>query len=351
MRSQCELPSLLGILILACLVFVQAPIAFADRIARPDHADAPVTSNAPIVVNKELIVAQPQASQPVLLPDLPKGPIARQAVALPDPKLADQFPTPPVPAAVQAVNMSITRANLVQSLLGDQSYAKSLSALPTLTGIQPLSLAHTSMTGVNITMSTGMVPGAPTIYKSYDDINWHNGVSFTPTDSGPMFSAGGKSYRVGGVFINGACMIPGTSLRDLSTANLIYLKPPCQVWVFLELPPDPGAYMISMKLAESRGASLAGLVGGNPVIFGDVVDKNGTTPLRLVAVNTQGAITCLCNITPVTFGGNLNYESQQYWGMRGINSWACFQFYSAGPGNTVWHPRYYLYGGITVHKL
>lgn len=292
----------------------------------------------------------------ILVPDLPKGAGKSGGAAFAAPVSASgSLPRPPVAQVVQRVTSAVSRGSLLQSLLSDPAYAKSLQGLSGIVGVPTASFSDTTVMGVKLSGNPAVKTMA--VAKSYTSLDWHSGITFSPNCTGPKFSEGGVNYNVGGTWLYNATLVPGASLKDLAAADVDFISYDGSVWLYLEVPPEPGAYMFVFRAADSQGVAPMDFLKGNPPSAScSVYDSKGEHPLKLVGANNLGGFTCLANIYPGKLAQWLWWEyleddARKFWGMRTVNCVVRFTLTRPPGGKGTYHPYYFLYGGITMSKL
>jgi len=291
-----------------------------------------------------------RSSQPTLLRNLPvlSGGQSSSRSDAPDP---NQLPRRPSAAALQRVAAPITRAIIVNSLCADQGYGDSIDELAKQVGLDAGQLGAKSISGAKARVSSA--GGATSVAASFDSLDWVSGLSFTPNLGGPSYTSGGKTYRVGTVYMDGGCMPPSATLRDWTSRDVMYVMPGGSIWLFLEVPPTPAAYMFTIRLVDAEGTDLLSLVRNKPpLITAEVSDKQGYVYPNLAALSNGAGLVCVCNVVPSTSPQGSISDAWAFWGMRKASCHITFRFAKRpGAAKSVWHPLYYIYGGITVTKL
>jgi len=156
-------------------------------------------------------------------------------VLLPKPRIPGRI-TPP------------SRAIIVNSLLTNPKTAAIIRALPNPNRVPSEKLATTSLDGKPVKGGVS-IPMRPTSGQMVSDFDWESGIQFTPKSPGPTYTYQGKTYNIGTFDAHNLYLPQETTLSDLYNQDVLYLNP----WgvlsnLYLELPPDTSAYMITVQL-------------------------------------------------------------------------------------------------------
>jgi hypothetical protein len=189
--------------------------------------------------------------------------------------------------------------------------------------------------------------------KPLADYDWKAGLTFTPAKPGPKHLADGEPYNIGTILLRDAMMVPGISLEDTYQQDVVHLGGTANGALYLELPPEPATYLVSLRLVDAAGRPIAAFCDPkNPLIVGGCGSGVGATnPLSWAPLSDGTGLVAVCKITPQPYTGTGNKEVSQYWGMRTYNAVVTFGFPKGLPQAHTYHPTTIIFGGFTVARL